>query len=421
MNAYTPKQILQFSKSYIEFLAGAEIPPVLRIHAQLAEIDLRYVKFEGLDISDVNKVFSAANAQGKIAEFFRVIEKDGISIRDISLKTNPLSTPTLERISTTGYIPSNIISDLPESTILHGYINNPTTSTIRVFLKVTLTSVSDNVTISIELPPGISSIPRIRPLRFLMSEAKQIDQTIRLFTLNIELFLPGEILIDLFQTDIWVSQPNIVLIASQDAVKFRDFSSILSWWVNSGAEGISDLILESIPEHIRINLGYDTNVSVNSQVENIYMALIKKKLKFLPAELLWIAKSSSILQRVQRPNEILLSKTPAYNCLDGAILMASILEKVGIDPLIVVLPSHALVGWKFARQELLTPRDYMNSCGFLDVTSLTTNANFNVAISSAEGYLIKYQNHFSQETIDIKEFAKIIDVKLSRGFPSSLY
>ena len=33
------------------------------------------------------------------------------------------------------------------------------------------------------------------------------------------------------------------------------------------------------------------------------------------------------------------------NCIDGAVLFASVLYKIGIDPLLVILPGHAFVGY----------------------------------------------------------------------------
>jgi hypothetical protein len=421
MKKYTPKQILKFSQSYIQVLAGSNVSTVIRMHAQMAEIDLRYVKFEGPDIWDVNKVFSAANAQAKISVLLRIIEKDGFAISARTIEDNQASIPKLEEILVIGYLPSNIVVDFQELTFLRGKIENPSNSTIKAFLRVSINSVSDRVVVALDLPPGHSIIPRIRPPRFSLAEAKQIDQTVRLFSVNVELLITGEILVDSFQADIWVSQPDIVLIASQEADNVRDFSSLLSWWVNSGAEGISDFILKQLPEDVRSNLGYGFDVSIHSQVKSVYNAFREKKMLYMPTELIWIAKNSSILQRVRRPDEIMLSGTPAYNCLDGAILFASVLEKIGIAPLLVLLPTHALVGWKVDRKELTSPTEYLDLCNYLDVTGLASDINFEISIASAEGLLKKYRNCFTEKTKDIRKFSKIIDVKHSRGVPLNLY
>ena len=421
MGMYSTKQILQYSQSYVKLLDGADVTKAVQLHAQMADINLKYIKLDGPDIWNVNRVFSAANAQGKFQNLLNQIVEDGISILGLPISEIVVQSPKIQNLKTIGYLPSNMVVDIPEIAILSGEIYNPREESIRAFIKTSINGVSDTVLVSLDVPHGILAIPRVRPPRFLPEEAKEIGTTIRSVPLTVELLLQGNVLVDSYQTDIWISQPDICLIASKDADELRDFSYLLSWWVNSGAEGISDFLVEHIPDDIRNNFGYGFGVPIDVQVEHIYNAFLRKPMNFMPTELIWIAEKSSIIQRIQRPEQILLSNIPKYNCLDGAILFASILEHIGVDPILVIVPSHAFVGWKKEPKQISNVREYLDFCNYLDFTAQAANLSFDVSVSSAQGQFTKYFDEFSREPKSINSFVKLIDVKKSRGFPLGLY
>lgn len=49
-------------------------------------------------------------------------------------------------------------------------------------------------------------------------------------------------------------------------------------------------------------------------------------------------------QRIKLPSVTL--QTGSANCIDSCVLIASALEHIGIDPIIVLVPGHAFLGWK---------------------------------------------------------------------------
>jgi hypothetical protein len=51
-------------------------------------------------------------------------------------------------------------------------------------------------------------------------------------------------------------------------------------------------------------------------------------------------------QRVRLPKEVIAQKSA--NCIDGAVLFASLFENIGLEPLIVLVPGHAFVGVRLA-------------------------------------------------------------------------
>lgn len=60
-------------------------------------------------------------------------------------------------------------------------------------------------------------------------------------------------------------------------------------------------------------------------------------------------------------------KTSQSNCIDGAVLFASILRKIGIDPFIVLVPGHAFLGF------YLDPQHH--SVAYLETTAMNTQLN----------------------------------------------
>lgn len=57
---------------------------------------------------------------------------------------------------------------------------------------------------------------------------------------------------------------------------------------------------------------------------------------------------TTAVQRVRLPREAL--KTGAANCIDGVVLLASLLEAMSLHPAIVVVPGHAFLGWEMWKE-----------------------------------------------------------------------
>ena len=55
-------------------------------------------------------------------------------------------------------------------------------------------------------------------------------------------------------------------------------------------------------------------------------------------------EAGSRSQRVRLPRQALDEQQA--NCLDGALLFASLLEAASLNPALVILPNHALVAWQ---------------------------------------------------------------------------
>jgi len=109
---------------------------------------------------------------------------------------------------------------------------------------------------------------------------------------------------------------------------------------------------------------------------------------------------------VRLPQESVLQKSA--NCIDGAVLFASLFENIGLEPLIVLTPGHAFIGVRLApnsRETLfiettLIGRRVMESI-------LTLQSTFDAAVSEANA---EYNNAITTDPSSVH----IIDIKKER-------
>lgn len=119
--------------------------------------------------------------------------------------------------------------------------------------------------------------------------------------------------------------------------------------------------------------------STIAQVRAIYRALQQQGVSYV--------KSSSTLggnqawsERVRPPRESL--RQNSANCIDGALMYASLFENLGMDSVVVLVPAHAYVGVRLAPA----------SERFLYLeTAYTGRASFDAAVSAAERNLTRYR------------------------------
>lgn len=89
--------------------------------------------------------------------------------------------------------------------------------------------------------------------------------------------------------------------------------------------------------------------------------------------------NKSLSERVRLPR-VSLAQTSA-NCIDAAVMYASLFENLGMDPTVVIVPGHAYVGVRVAPG---SPKFL-----FIDV-ALTGRTTFEAAVASAERGLARY-------------------------------
>jgi hypothetical protein len=127
------------------------------------------------------------------------------------------------------------------------------------------------------------------------------------------------------------------------------FAPFIAAWVTPHDPRI-EAVLSRAKEYMpgRRLPGYEdwknTAAQVNStymQARAIYRALQAMGVSYVKSSLTF-GRHQDISERVRLPRESL--RQVSANCIDGAVMYASLFENLGMDPLVVLVPGHAYVG-----------------------------------------------------------------------------
>ncbi len=149
--------------------------------------------------------------------------------------------------------------------------------------------------------------------------------------------------------------------------------------------------------------------AVREQVQAIYSALkYDAGLAYVNSPLNFGKQEGQITQRVRLPVTSLHQHGSRANCIDGTVLYASLLELASLEPLIVIVPGHAFVGWRIWRG--------LEDYDFLE-TTMTGAEDFEAALrKGSQQYREARDNgYFGRELFDPTGFARLIDVAVCRA------
>jgi hypothetical protein len=169
--------------------------------------------------------------------------------------------------------------------------------------------------------------------------------------------------------------------------QFR-FAPFIASWVTPHDPRIES-ILSKAKEYMpgRRLPGYETwkspeeqRVSTIAQAKAIYRAVQKSGLSYVKSSITF-GRNADVSERVRMPAESI--SRSAANCIDGVVLYASIFENLGMDPVIVLVPGHAYVG----------VRDAKNSSSYLYLeTAITGRSSFSKAAKAAEAGVARLED-----------------------------
>lgn len=166
---------------------------------------------------------------------------------------------------------------------------------------------------------------------------------------------------------IWRRTVPIRLLARQTAVLFQldpregvyvDLRHTLGAWITPNARSVLELLRTAADfSNLHAMSGYQVDeAGVLEHVRAIYEALKAAEIVYINSVDAFGGVDGQFLQRVRTPTESLACKSA--NCIDGTVLMASLLEATGIEAGIVLVPGHAYLAWlkrKPPEQEGLAP------------------------------------------------------------------
>jgi hypothetical protein len=125
-----------------------------------------------------------------------------------------------------------------------------------------------------------------------------------------------------------------------------DLSVFYAAWVTPNAPEVMQVLRRAADLHPdRKIVGYQADPDgIKEQVKTIFDALKAEDILYVNSVLSFGATRGEYTQRVRLPRESIANRSA--NCLDGTVLVASVLEAASLNPGIVLVPGHAFVAWE---------------------------------------------------------------------------
>ena len=118
----------------------------------------------------------------------------------------------------------------------------------------------------------------------------------------------------------------------------------------------------------------EQEVSTRLQARAIYRALQQQGVSYVKSSTTFGSNQhAAVSQRIRTPRDSINNNSA--NCIDGAVMFASLFENLGMDPQIIVVPGHAYVGVRVAERS--------NRYLLID-TSIVGRVPFDKAVATAE-------------------------------------
>ncbi len=139
----------------------------------------------------------------------------------------------------------------------------------------------------------------------------------------------------------------------------RDMKPYLAAFVTPNAPEVMSFVRKAADKHPnKMLVGYQGDAGVViAQAKAIFDALKDSGIVYVNSVIDFTPEVTWLHQRVRRPSESLNDRQA--NCIDGTVLMASLLEAVSITPAIVIVPGHAFLA--FGTDSELTNRQYIET------------------------------------------------------------
>lgn len=259
-------------------------------------------------------------------------------------------------------------------------VSNDSETALRQRIAVKITGWSDQEIQMVELPPGAT-----RTYVFAPSFLPRFYANHEIVAATAEVSVADTAGSSVYQTTAPVRIRSAEDIYWGDGFKYAPF---IASWVTP-----HDLKLEAtlgkatsfVPDH-RLP-GYESWKNAEQQEQEtyrearaIFMTLKQMGLSYVKSSDT-LGGNKSLSERVRKPHVSLVQNSA--NCIDAAVMYASLFENLGMEPSVVIVPGHAYAGVRVAHgsQKFL----------FIDV-ALTGRTTFEAAVASAQRGLAKYDD-----------------------------
>lgn len=190
-----------------------------------------------------------------------------------------------------------------------------------------------------------------------------------------------------------------------------DLSELIACWVTPNDDKVENVLSIAKEKIFGRELSGYQNPEIFTQVRAIFNAVRDIKVSYVSSVLSF--GKIGFTQRIRIPRESIIQKSA--NCIDGAVLFASLFENIGLEPVIVLIPSHAFVGVRIkpnSREILFIETTLVGRSGFKSImeslNSLSISTTFDAAVKEGNEKFNSALKKFPKELriIDIKEARK---------------
>lgn len=249
-------------------------------------------------------------------------------------------------------IPTSFVHVLdPEVTPLVTFrIRNGGDRKARLKLLARVEGFSADAIETVELAPGQDGPLSLLPVFFLDRIAAVTESRAASVHVKVE-DLDGTIAREATYRVVLLPRTTAYLGVKDGAGGTLDLTRYFAAWVTPNAPEVMQVLREAAALHPEgAIVGYqprdsaDLPAIVTAQVEAIYRALQARELTYVNSLWAFNLEGDAHVQRVRLPRESLATRSA--NCIDGVVLMASLLEAASLNPAIVLVPGHAFVAFE---------------------------------------------------------------------------
>jgi hypothetical protein len=186
--------------------------------------------------------------------------------------------------------------------------------------------------------------------------------------------------------------PWLVRDPATKAVK--DLSRYFGAFVTPNAPAVQQFLRDAVDSRRgAASLGsHRSPEDVTSDVEAVFRALRALDIRYINSVLAVNPEDGLATQRVRLPRESLANRSA--NCIDGTVLMASLLEGCSVSAALVFVPGHAFLAWE--------TKVGTENWHYLETTLVGGSASFAQACSEGEEQARRYQRLKAETSNEFK-------------------
>ncbi len=351
--------------------------------------------------------------ENKRTEILKIIQQleqqktDGKTISNIEINVQVLykSLPT-------GVLHLYSPDDLP---LLKYHIHNPIDTAKSVILSSWIEQFSYLRSDTIHIGPGQSKT-------FTQLPILKLDEIASIYEVRKAVLRSRASWIENGQESLLFIQDHDIQFLARDVITWaiildkntvRDLSYQIAAWVTPNNSAVVEMLRHAADYSPTGTLwGYqgggivkERAAQVRSQVKAIFQALKHKgEITYINAPISFGKQQNEVQQRVNLPKDSLLNRQA--NCIDGAVLYASLFERAAINPLILLIPGHAFVGWEIS----FGSKQYE----FLE-TTMTKNHTFEEAFQKGMEQFNQVKSLVNQTLFAPQGFASLLNIQEIRS------